>query len=84
MSSSNILSIVTFVYGLAGILYIFAWIFKKPGSGKLASWVATLGLIGNTAGILMRWVDSVKDDSPFPVPFLRFPPLSRAFDLPYR
>ena len=60
MSSSNILSIVTFVYGLAGILYIFAWVFKKPGSGKLASWVATLGLIGNTAGILMRWVDSYR------------------------
>ena len=60
MSSSNILSIVTFVYGLAGILYIFAWVFKKPGSGKLASWVATLGLMGNTAGILMRWVDSYR------------------------
>ena len=60
MSSSNILSIVTFVYGLAGSMYIFAWVFKKPGSGKLASWVATLGLIGNTAGILMRWVDSYR------------------------
>lgn len=60
MSSSNILSIVTFVYGLAGSMYIFAWVFKKPGSGKLASWVATLGLIGNSAGILMRWVDSYR------------------------
>ena len=60
MSSSNILSIVTFVYGLAGSMYIFAWVFKKPGSGKLASWVATLGLMGNTAGILMRWVDSYR------------------------
>jgi cytochrome c-type biogenesis protein CcsB len=60
MSSSNILSIVTFVYGLAGILYIFAWVFKKPGSGKLASWVAAFGLIVNTAGILMRWVDSYR------------------------
>ena len=60
MNSSSILSIVTFVYGLAGVLYIFAWIFKKPGSGKLATWVATLGFVGNTAGILMRWVESYR------------------------
>jgi cytochrome c-type biogenesis protein CcsB len=48
------------VYGLAGVLYIVAWVFKKPGSGKLATWVATLGFIGNTAGILMRWVESYR------------------------
>lgn len=60
MSSSNILSIITFVYGLAGVLYIFAWIFKKPGCGKLATWVATIGVIGNTAGILLRWVESYR------------------------
>ncbi|MEJ2100685.1 MAG: c-type cytochrome biogenesis protein CcsB [Desulfobacterales bacterium] len=58
MNSSIILSIITFVYGLAGFLYIFAWVFKKPAAGKLASWVALVGLIGNTTGILMRWVES--------------------------
>jgi cytochrome c-type biogenesis protein CcsB len=60
MSSANILSIVTFIYGLAGLLYMIAWIFKKPASGKLATWVATLGFIGNTAGILLRWVESYR------------------------
>jgi cytochrome c-type biogenesis protein CcsB len=58
MNSSIILSIITFVYGLAGFLYVFAWIFKKPGAGKLATWIGLIGLIGNTAGILMRWVES--------------------------
>jgi cytochrome c-type biogenesis protein CcsB len=58
MSGSSILSIVTFIYGLAGFLYICAWIFKKPILGKVATWIALAGLIGNTAGILMRWVES--------------------------
>jgi cytochrome c-type biogenesis protein CcsB len=58
MSGSLILSIVTFIYGLSGFLYICAWIFRKPILGKVATWVALVGLIGNTAGILMRWVES--------------------------
>jgi cytochrome c-type biogenesis protein CcsB len=60
MNSSFILSIITFVYGLAGFLYIFAWIFKKPAAGKLASWVAIIGLTGNTVGIILRWVESYR------------------------
>jgi cytochrome c-type biogenesis protein CcsB len=60
MNSSLILSLITFVYGLAGFLYVFAWVFKKPSAGKLATWVALIGLIGNTAGILMRWVESYR------------------------
>ena len=60
MNSSLILSVVTFIYGLAGFLYIFAWIFKKPTAGRMATWVALVGLIGNTAGILMRWVESYR------------------------
>ena len=60
MNSSLILSIVTFVYALAGFLYIFAWVFKRPAAGKLASWVAIIGLMGNTAGIILRWVESYR------------------------
>ena len=60
MDSSNLLSIVTFVYGLAAILYITAWIFKKTFPGLLATWTALLGAVGNTAGIIMRWVESYK------------------------
>ena len=40
------------------LLYIFSWIFKKPAPGILATWTAILGLAGNTAGIIMRWVES--------------------------
>jgi cytochrome c-type biogenesis protein CcsB len=60
MTSSNILSVVTFVYGLAAFLYTFAWVFKKPGVGRLATWTAIIGLAGNSAGILMRWAESYR------------------------
>lgn len=58
MNSSDLLSIVTFVYGLAGFLYVFAWVFKKAAIGRAATWVAVLGLAANTAGIIMRWIES--------------------------
>jgi cytochrome c-type biogenesis protein CcsB len=58
MSGSFVLSIVTFIYGLAGFLYICAWIFRKQAIGRVATWIALIGLIGNTAGILMRWIES--------------------------
>ena len=58
MNSSGVLSIITFVYGLAGFCYIFAWIFKKQSVSKAATWVALIGLAGNIVGIVMRWVES--------------------------
>ena len=58
MSGSLILSLVTFIYGLAGFLYICAWIFRKQIFDRVATWIALVGLIGNTAGILVRWVGS--------------------------
>ena len=58
MNSSSILSITTFVYGLAGFCYIYAWVFKRPSVGKAGTWAAILGLAGNTAGIALRWVES--------------------------
>lgn len=60
MNSSSILSIVTFVYGLAAFLYTFSWIFRKPLAGRLATWTAIGGLAGNTIGIVLRWVESYK------------------------
>ena len=60
MNSSNILSITTFIYGLAGFCYIYAWVFKKPSVGKAGTWGAILGLAGNTAGIALRWVESYR------------------------
>ena len=58
IDGSPILYVVTFVYGLSGFLYICAWIFRKQTPAKIATWVALVGFIGNTAGILVRWVGS--------------------------
>ena len=60
MNSSNLLSIVTFVYGLAAFLYIASWVFKKPLPGRLATWTAILGAVGNASGMIMRWVESYR------------------------
>jgi cytochrome c-type biogenesis protein CcsB len=60
MNSSNILSIVTFVYALAAVLYIGAWIFKKVMPGRIATWVTLFGVLGNVTGIGFRWVESYK------------------------
>ena len=58
MSSSIVLSFVTFIYGLATVLYFISSIFKKPLPGRMATWVIALGFIGNLVGIILRWVES--------------------------
>ena len=40
MTSSLILSTVTFIYGLAGFFYIFAWVFRKPAAGRIGTGAA--------------------------------------------
>jgi len=58
MNSSNILSVITFVYGFAAFLYIASWVFKKQILGKLGSIVTIAGLCAHTVGIIMRWIES--------------------------
>lgn len=58
MTSSEIFSIITFVYGLAVFLYVFAWIFKKELPAKLATIVISVAAIGNLSGIILRWLES--------------------------
>jgi cytochrome c-type biogenesis protein CcsB len=60
INSSTILSVTTFVYGFAAFLYIVSLIFKKETPGKTALWAAALGLAGNTAGIILRWIESYR------------------------
>lgn len=60
MTSSNLLSVVTFIYGLAAAFYVGASVFKKQGGAKIASWIAIVGLVANTTGIAMRWAESYK------------------------
>ena len=58
--NSLILSIVTFVYMGAAVLYLGSVTFKKEIFAKLASIILFFGLIGHTAGIILRWVESYK------------------------
>jgi cytochrome c-type biogenesis protein CcsB len=58
MNSSVVLSVTTFIYGLAAFLYIFSWVFRKTLPGRVATGIAILGLAGNTVGIVLRWVES--------------------------
>ncbi|MFY9707120.1 MAG: c-type cytochrome biogenesis protein CcsB [Desulfobacterales bacterium] len=60
MNSSLTLSITTFVYGFSAFLYLVGFVFRRQTPGVLGTWVALLGLIGNTAGIVMRWVESYR------------------------
>jgi len=60
MDSSNLLSITTFVYGVAAFLYIFSFVFKKPFAGRLGTWTSLAGVSGNIAGIILRWVESYR------------------------
>ena len=59
MHSSMLLSIITFVYALASVLYIGSWTFKKEGTmAKIGLFVLVTGFAGNTLGILLRWIES--------------------------
>ena len=60
MNSSYVLSVVTFIYGLAACFYIASWIFRKLLPARLATWTALLAVIGNMIGIVMRWVESYR------------------------
>jgi len=60
MTSSNVLSITTFIYGAAAFFYLAHLIFKKQILGSLGTWTALIGVAGNIAGIIMRWVESYR------------------------
>lgn len=53
-----LLSITTFVYAFASVLYIGSWTFKKKFLSTLGIGVLITGFLGNTAGILLRWIES--------------------------
>ena len=58
MNSSQLLSLVTFVYGFSATFYIAAWIFKKTQPARIAKWAAITGVIINVAGFFLRWKES--------------------------
>ncbi|MFH2058095.1 MAG: c-type cytochrome biogenesis protein CcsB [Pseudomonadota bacterium] len=58
MTSSLALSTTTFFYALASIFYIGSFTFKKPMFAKIGFILLVIGFIDNTAGILLRWIES--------------------------
>jgi cytochrome c-type biogenesis protein CcsB len=58
MTSSQLLSIITFVYGAAAFAYLAAWVFRKEAPGQFGTLLALAAVIGNLAGILLRWKES--------------------------
>ncbi len=60
MNSSYILSITTFVYLSAAILYVFHWIFKAKKLGVVATAVTVGGFLLQTFGLGLRWYESAK------------------------
>ncbi len=58
MNSSLLLSTTTFIYALASVFYIGSFSFKKQVLARAGFWIIVIGFIGNTAGILLRWVES--------------------------
>jgi len=60
MTSSTVLSATTLLYGIAAFLYLLGWVFKSPTSGRMATGSTLLGVVANTAGIALRWVESYR------------------------
>ena len=60
MNSSLLLSITTYVFGLAAFLYFASLIFKKELPGALAWWTSIIAVCFNTSGVIMRWVESYR------------------------
>lgn len=60
MDSSTLLGITTFIYLFSSMIYMIMFIFKIKKIGMLATGSIILGLLFNTAGIVMRWVESYK------------------------
>ena len=51
----NFFWVATTLYGLAGSLALFGYIFKKDKLLDLSIWVGTVGLIPHALSILLRW-----------------------------
>jgi cytochrome c-type biogenesis protein CcsB len=57
-SSSYLLSLTTFIYLGAAALYLIHWIFRVQKVGLLATVVTVGGLVIQTTGMILRWIES--------------------------
>ena len=58
MNSSQLLGITTFAYLFSSVLYIAIFVFKARKIGLAASLVTIAAFFAQTAGIILRWVES--------------------------
>jgi cytochrome c-type biogenesis protein CcsB len=55
MIHSTLLSLVTFIYFVAFVFYLFSMIFGRDFWGKMATFTALAGLAAQTAALIIRW-----------------------------
>jgi cytochrome c-type biogenesis protein CcsB len=60
MLSSDILSVVTFVYGLAFLLFILHLLFKRDALSVAGDVVVSAGCIAHGAALILRWAESYR------------------------
>ena len=60
MDSSQLLGITTFILLAASALYIGLFIFRVQGLGVAATALTIVGLLTETAGIILRWMESYR------------------------
>jgi len=60
MTSSLLLSITTFLYLAAAVLYLMHWVFRWEKVGPLATGACLAGFGLHTAGFVLRWWESHK------------------------
>jgi ABC-type transport system involved in cytochrome c biogenesis permease subunit len=58
MDSSQLLGITTFIFLAASALYLGLFIFRAQALGVVATTLTVIGLLVETAGIILRWVES--------------------------
>lgn len=60
MDSTSIVSYVTFIFGIAALCYAIGWIFKSKTAGMLGTVAMVIATAGNTAGFVLRWVETYR------------------------
>ena len=60
MTSGVIFNYITFIYFFAFFAYLLMMCMGKEIFGKIATVITLVGLIGHTAGLVLRWIESYK------------------------
>lgn len=57
-NSAILISVVTFIYGLALVLYLVCWVFRKEKPAILGTAALVVAACGNAAAFVLRWIES--------------------------